>query len=323
MKFDWLHPTTTLRVCGMVALLLGLSVAVTSTLQAPAGQIPTELAKPVKASGVTVSPHSTNEALNASATGTGIILQKFSVPDNGSELHLDLRVTARDAEKDGSSPRRTNESDVGHHLMVAVLRNGVIDSYTIVSGTGDAGGAYLGSGRKEAGAGLDGISEGRFTDFDQVSSKGSDLQIAVLFVRSNVSVQTRLEWVGDAGHSEQVQRGRNSVASLDIDDFESGLGVSVRPGPSAALNLATRLRSDHMLGYLDPTQGPGYVEYSYDGPGKADGRDTVLGTKDRTVLFHRSQTGSWLVELEAVFAREDDPRPVVLVGDLNGVIEVS
>jgi hypothetical protein len=171
------------------------------------------------------------------------------------------------------------------------------------------------------GAGLDGASRVGATNWWEALSHGEDLQLAALFTRSQVQIKTRLEWTGDIGSTDVITHGNESVANLDVDDFHQGVGADVRPGPSFALDASAKLRSGEMLGYFVPSQGSGYADYRFTGPGQAGHDGAFVGSSDETFLYHGDQAGTWRFNLQAVFASNRDLRPVVLAGDLSGGIE--
>lgn len=264
----------------------------------------------------------TNETLSVSASGSGVLIQEFSVPDDGSELALDITITVEDTDRDEVAYlRTTNDSDVAHHLLVVGFREGEVDTLTVGSSIGDVGGVYAGAAGVEEGAGVDGVSRLKFTEYRSTSSQGDDLRLAVLFVRSNAKIDTELTWTGEVGDTDQTTHGDDSVLSLDVDDLGGGVAADIRPGPSMAIDTASKIRGNEILGYFLPSQGPGHARYAYQGPDHGRQEGSVTGFSDRMIPFHEPQAGSWFFELEGVFAREDDPRPVVLAGDLQGGIE--
>lgn len=311
---------TVAATLGAAALLASVPGSVPSS---PAGSTSVDIAPGAAATGAWTSASTPTASLNTSASGTGILVQEFSVPDSDSQLDLDIEITDQDLDDDEHAfLRATDDSDVAHHLLATITKDGVVTAATVASGRGDVGGVYARTGPGELGAGLDGGSWTRSTSFHSTSSQGADMKIAVVFVRSIVDVKTEIEWTGNTGTVGETTHGEDSVVSLDVDDFQSGSGLKARPGPSVAVDATSTFHADHMVGFFDPTQGPGYAEYSFDGPGQAPKADTVTGSAHQEFLLHRAEPGPWRFDLQAAYTR-DNPFPVLLAGDLEGGIDAS
>lgn len=265
----------------------------------------------------------TTESLNTSGSGTGILVQEFSVPDSESHLDLDLELTTQDLDQnqDGGL-RTTDDSDTTHHVLTTVLRDGVMSLSSEGSSTGDVGGVYVTIGGAEAGAGVDGLGHVKTINWKSAASEGEDLQLVVIYVRSEATLETEITWTGEVGTTSETTHGRGSVVSLGVDDFPTGVGVNARPGPSLALDTTSTLRADELLGYFNPDQGPGVAKYEYRGPGGAGDQGTIVGSGDDFFFLNGNQPGSWRFHLQAIYADETDLRPVLLVGDLDGNIEL-
>lgn len=263
----------------------------------------------------------TTEFVNTSGSGTGILIQEFSVPDSDSELDLDIELTTQDLDQnEDGGLRTTDDSDTTHHILTTVLRDGAIGLSSDGSSTGGVGGVYVTAAGAEAGAGVDGLGHVKTISWKSTGSAGEDLQLVVIYVRSKVTLETEITWTGEVGTVGDTTHGPGSVVSHGVDDFPTGVGVNARPGPSVALEATSTLQADDLLGYFNPSQGPGVANYRYQGP-EGQGRDgTVAGLEEDLFFLNGDEPGSWRFHLQAVYADETDLRPVLLAGDLDGRI---
>jgi hypothetical protein len=312
----WKRIALAIVVAGTLVVIASWT-AETSLFDSP----PTEVLPTTSATQAGPATTTTTGYLNTSGSGTGIVIQEFAVPDKDSHLNLDIEITTRDTDQDGDAiVRPTTDSDYGHHTMFAVLRDGALGVHTLGSGSADAGGVYATATGNEAGAGIDGLGIVEVTEWRDVSSSGADLELVLLYVRSTVEIRTEIEWSGEVGTAGATTQGNDSVVSFDVDDLHTGVGIDARPGPSAALGGTSVLQADDLLGYFDPSQGPGVVTYSYRGPSGTGEQGTLVGSSDERFILNSDRPSSWQFQLQGVIASESDPHPVVLAGDLSGGI---